>query len=95
MDLKQEQATKQLYDLTHAAELGSTFEQFATDPVAELQRIGQYDAMQMIRAGYRPLLPGQVRLRQQLEARWAAEGHSVIRRGDASACVASRMTIAA
>lgn len=68
-----------VYKATYLAELGVSVEEFARDPEAALNRVGQYDACALMKAGLRPLLPAQVRLRQQLEKQWAEEGTPVTR----------------
>lgn len=64
-----------VYEAAGLAELGVTRTEFDADPEAALDRIGQYDARDMMRAGLRPLLPAQVRLRTEWERVWKAEGN--------------------
>lgn len=59
--------------------MGVTVEEFARDPEAALNRVGQYDACALMQAGLRPLMPAQVRLCHALERQWEAEGTSVTR----------------
>lgn len=68
-----------VYEAAHLAELGVSVEEFVADPDAALARVGQYDACALIRAGLRPLLPVQVRLRLALEKQWEVEGTPVKR----------------
>lgn len=68
-----------VYKAAYLEELGVTVEEFARDPEATLNRVGQYDACSLMRAGLRPLMPAQVRLRQAMEAQWAAEGNPAAR----------------
>lgn len=68
-----------VYKAAYLDQLGISVEEFAKDPEAALIRAGQHDACALIKAGLRPLLPVQVRLRQQLEKQWAAEGTPVVR----------------
>ena len=75
--MDQMQGLRQLYQLAGVEKLGGSWDEFVRDPHAVLEQVGQYDAMTAIRAGYRPLLPSQARLRQQLEAEWARQGHVV------------------
>lgn len=71
---------KQIYIAAHLAALGFTFEQFESAPVDTLKSAGQGDAVDIMRAGFKPLLPAQVKLRRTLEERWAAEGTPALRR---------------
>ncbi|HWG17302.1 MAG TPA: hypothetical protein VN678_05535 [Acidobacteriaceae bacterium] len=68
-----------VYKAAYLEELGVTVEEFARDPEAALNRIGQYDACALMQAGFRPLMPAQVRLRQAMERQWAADGNQVDR----------------
>lgn len=65
---------RQLYQLASVEQLGGSWDEFVQDPHGVLEQVGQHDALAAIRAGYRPLLPSQVRLRQKLEADWARQG---------------------
>ncbi len=67
-----------VYEASHLAELGVTLDEFEADPQAALDSVGQYDALDLIRAGLRPLLPAQVRLRAKLDRAWHKEGHQVV-----------------
>lgn len=68
-----------VYKAAYLEELGVTVEEFARDPEAALNRVGQYDACALIQTGLRPLMPAQVRLRQALEKQWEEEGTPVAR----------------
>lgn len=68
-----------VYRAAYLAELGVSVEEFVKDPDAALVRAGQYDACALIKAGLRPLMPVQVRLRQAMEKQWEAEGMRVTR----------------
>ena len=68
-----------VYQVAYLAELGVSIEEFVEDPEAALIRAGQYDACALIKAGLRPLMPVQIRLRQILERQWEAEGTPVAR----------------
>jgi len=65
----------QIYTEAHLDQLGFSFEQFATAPIATLYAAGQADAIDILRMGWRPLLPSQVPLRRTLEAAWRRDGH--------------------
>ena len=65
----------QIYAEAHLDQLGFSFEQFATSPIATLDAAGEADAIDILRMGWRPLLPSQVALRRTLEAAWQREGH--------------------
>lgn len=56
------------------AQLGASFAEFRENPQGTLEKYGQHDAIAIMRLGYRPLLPVQVRLRETLLAQWRAEG---------------------
>jgi hypothetical protein len=51
-----------------------SFGAFQSAPVDWLLALGQYDAVAIMESGFHPLLPAQVRLRQELEAQWRKEG---------------------
>ena len=51
-----------------------SFSSFQSAPKDWLLVLGQYDAVVIMESGFRPLLPTQVRLRQELEAQWRKEG---------------------
>lgn len=65
---------EQVFREAYLAQLGASFAEFQKDPQGTLEKYGQYDAIAIMRLGYRPLLPVQVRLRRTLEAQWRAEG---------------------
>jgi len=62
-----------IYDAAYLERLGATFEAFGRAPIATLTALGQYGAIDILRDGYRPLLPAQVLLRRALEAQWLRE----------------------
>ncbi len=64
----------EIHHSAHLGELSFTLEAFTKAPIATLKSAGQQDAIEILRRGYRPLLPAQVKLRQQLEAQWKADG---------------------
>ena len=64
----------EIHQSAHLGALGFDFEAFARAPIATLKAAGQADAIEILRRGYRPLLPAQVKLRQQLEAQWKDAG---------------------
>lgn len=68
-----------VYKAAYLEELGITVEEFARDPEAALNRVGQYDACALMQAGLRPLMPAQVKLRRAMEKQWEAEGIPVTR----------------
>lgn len=70
---------RRLYELAHLAELGVSMTDFQIDPEGCLMRIGQYDAIDLLIGGNRPLLPKQVALRTLWDAQWEAEGHCIVR----------------
>lgn len=80
MDTQTHDIYQGLYHAAHLPELGVTMEEFRQDPDAALVRAGQYDAVDMLLAGMRPLLPAQVRLRQALEKQWERDGQTIERR---------------
>jgi hypothetical protein len=51
-----------------------SFSAFQSAPKNWLLMLGQYDAVVIMERGFRPLLPAQARLRQELEAQWSKEG---------------------
>ena len=51
-----------------------SFSAFRNAPEDWLLLLGQYDAVVIMGNGFRPLLPIQVRLRQELEAQWRKQG---------------------
>ena len=61
-----------IYDAAYLARLEVTFETFRRAPVATLKAVGQYDAIDIMRAGYRPLLPAQVLQRRERDREWMA-----------------------
>jgi len=65
---------EEIYAAAHVAKFGVAFESFAKDPDGTLERIGQHDAVRIMESGMRPLLPEQVRLREQAVAQWISEG---------------------
>ena len=68
---------KEIFDQAYLARMGVSFDQFEKAPVATLQAVGQGDAIDIMRAGHRPLMPAQVELRRTLETQWAREGVSI------------------
>lgn len=65
---------KQVFREAHLAQLGASFAEFKETPRDTLEKYGQHDAIAIMRLGYRPLLPVQVRLRETLLTQWRAEG---------------------
>ena len=65
----------EIFDQAYLAQLGCTFEQFSRTSMATLKRVGQDDAIDIMLAGFRPLLPTQVAFRSVLEAKWRQEGN--------------------
>ena len=63
-----------IFTEAHLDALGVTYAEFTKDPAEVLERVGQHDAVAIIERGFRPLLPAQVRLRQQLTKQWEADG---------------------
>jgi hypothetical protein len=49
-------------------------QQFLSAPMCSLNALGQSDSVEILKAGYRPLLPAQVCLRQAREAQWCPNG---------------------
>lgn len=64
----------QIFNKAHLAELGATVEEFEADPIGTLDKFGQYDALTIIEKGNEPLNAKQVRIRQEWDATWEAEG---------------------
>lgn len=64
----------EIHNSARLGDLGFTLEAFTKAPIATLKAAGQQDAIEILRRGFRPLLPAQVKLRQQLEAEWKAAG---------------------
>lgn len=65
---------EQVFREAYLAQLGASFAEFQQNPQGTLEKCGQYDAIAIMRLGYRPLLPVQARLRRTLQAQWRAEG---------------------
>lgn len=65
---------EQVFHEAYLARLGATFDEFQKNPHGTLEKYGQHDAIAIMRLGYRPLLPVQVRLRETLLTQWRAEG---------------------
>lgn len=65
---------EQVFREAYLTQLGASFAEFQKDPHGTLEKYGQHDAVTIMRHGYRPLLPVQVRLRRTLETQWRAEG---------------------
>lgn len=65
---------EQVFREAYLAQLGASFAEFKENPQGTLEKYGQHDAVAIMRLGYRPLLPVQVRLRETLLAQWRAEG---------------------
>lgn len=66
----------EIFEQASIGKFGVSFEQFASAPIATLKLVGQGDAVDIMRAGFRPLLPTQAKLRQTLEAKWQEQGNS-------------------
>lgn len=67
-------ALQDIFTAAHVEKLGATQAEFNADPVGTLERIGQADAPAIMEKGFRPLLPAQVRLRQEAIQQWKREG---------------------
>lgn len=65
---------EQVFREAYLARLGATFAEFQKDPQGTLEKVGQHDAIAIMRLGDRPLLPVQVHLRRTLESQWRVEG---------------------
>ena len=65
----------EIFEQASIDKLGVSFEQFASAPMATLHSVGQDDAVDIMRTGFRPLLPVQVKLRRTLEAKWQQDGN--------------------
>jgi hypothetical protein len=65
----------EIFEQASIMKLGVSLEQFCCAPMATLQLVGQDDAIDIMLAGFRPLLPAQVKLRRSLEAEWQQEGN--------------------
>jgi hypothetical protein len=65
---------EQVFREANLAQLGASFAEFQENPRDTLEKYGQHDAIAIMRLGYRPLLPVQVRLRETLLTQWRAEG---------------------
>lgn len=65
---------EQVFREAYLAQLGASFAEFQKDPQGTLEKVGQHDAIAIVRLGYRPLLAVQVHLRRTLVAQWRAEG---------------------
>lgn len=65
---------QEIFQAAHLAKLGVSFDRFRSAPMATLKAVGQADAIDIMRAGFRPLLPAQVVIRRTLEAGWGAGG---------------------
>ena len=63
-----------IFTMAHLEVLGVTYAEFTKNPGEVLERVGQHDAVAIIQRGFSPLLPAQVRLRQQLTKQWEADG---------------------
>ena len=70
-----------IYSEADLKNLGVTFEEFQKEPMKALERVGQYDAVDIMRAGYKPLRARQVQLRIENEKMWARDGNAAMRRG--------------
>lgn len=66
-----------IHEQAHLQALGYSLEQFMAAPIATLEAAGQADAVVIMQAGFRPLLPAQVALRRVLTAQWRQEGHQI------------------
>jgi len=62
-----------IYDAAYLDQLGVTFDAFRRAPMATLMAVGQYDAIDILRAGFRPLLPAQVHQRRERDKQWFAD----------------------
>ncbi|MFB6260013.1 MAG: hypothetical protein ABEK42_04825 [Thiohalorhabdaceae bacterium] len=51
-------------------------EAFRKDPHGVLAHHGQEDDLEILAAGYRPLLPDQARVRRRLDAEWCSDSGS-------------------
>lgn len=71
---------REIYDQAYLEKLGVTFETFVAAPVTVLEAVGQRDAVEIMQAGHRPLMPVQVQLRRTLEKEWAQQGVAVEKR---------------
>jgi hypothetical protein len=65
----------EIFEHASISTLDVSFEQFCSSPVTTLQLVGQCDAIDIMSAIFRPLLPVQVKLRRTLEAQWQLEGN--------------------
>jgi hypothetical protein len=65
----------EIFEQASINKLGVSFEQFCSAPMTTLQVVGQCDAIDIMCAGFRSLLPVQVKLRRTLEAEWEQEGN--------------------
>jgi len=71
---------REIYEQAYLEKLGVSFEKFVAAPVTVLDAVGQRDAVEIMQAGHRPLMPVQVQLRRTLEAEWARQGVAVEKR---------------
>ncbi|MBU6248305.1 MAG: hypothetical protein KGN77_11145, partial [Xanthomonadaceae bacterium] len=65
---------EQVFREAHLALLGASFAEFQENPQGTLEKYGKHEAIAIMRLGYRPLLPVQVRLRETLMTQWRADG---------------------
>jgi hypothetical protein len=95
---------EEIFDQAYLAQLGCTFEQFSRAPMATLKRVGQDDAIDIMLAGFRPLLPTQVAFRSVLQAKWQQDGNpaephrrrrNLTHRSDVSMVCSVRIALAA
>ena len=68
---------REIYEAAYVSKFDRSFQVFERDPSGVLKAIGQADAIALMKQGYRPLLPAQVRQRLLNDHRWRAEGHDV------------------
>jgi len=64
-----------IFEQASIGKWGVSFEKFASAPMTTLQSVGQDDAVDIMRAGFCPLLPVLVKLQWTLEAKWQQDGH--------------------
>lgn len=87
MQTEQQQIQTYVYHLAKLDQLGVSREDFDRDPEAALREVGQYDAIAILASGYRPLLPAQIKMRQELEEQWARENTPALRRSSGATVV--------
>jgi len=77
---------EEIFEQASMSKLGVSFDQFSLAPMSTLHSVGQGDAIDIMRSGFRPLLPAQVKLRRTLEDQWVKDGcpveHRVRRKTD-------------